>query len=287
MAAWTLIPCLAELRAEFNRLSPGRDKGADGSIGDSAHTSRSDHTPDEDSSYLRDHDADSKNEVHALDTDSSGPWSGAGTQKERFHRINMRILAGEREKWKSATDRCRLNYMIWDRKIYDKDNDFEPRDYNGSDPHTSHAHYSGRYESASESDTRPWGVHVPQPIEEPEMAFKDEKIPLTGTAGAELYEPDREAGTEVEAASVLQLAAIWARRAALNTDTVEASLATIGALVQALVSREDVDEAALAEALVPALAAAVLAGLPDGTLTGDDIEQAVRNVLLTGAAPQG
>lgn len=156
--SWVLVPSLVTLRTEFNTLAPRRDKGADGAIGDSAHTSSSDHTPDEISSVLRDHDGDSKNEVHALDIDSTGPWPGTGTQKERFHRIVMRVIAGERAKWKDASDRCRLNYVIWDRKIYDKDNDFAPRDYTGSDPHTNHAHFSNRYETGSENDTRPWGV---------------------------------------------------------------------------------------------------------------------------------
>lgn len=174
MAAWELIPSLTKLRQEFNAIAPGRDKGADGAIGDSSHTSSSDHTPDEDSRVLRDHDGDSKNEVHALDIDSSGPWPiWSGTQKERFHRIVMRIIAGERAKWMSATDRCRLNYVIWDRKIYDKDNDFEPRAYGRSDPHTNHAHFSGRYETSCENDTRPWGVYVaPTPVEE-DMAITD------------------------------------------------------------------------------------------------------------------
>lgn len=158
MSAWIVVPCLLSLRSEFNSLAPNRDKGADGTIGDSAHTSSSDHTPDEDSDVLRDHDADSKNEVHALDIDSSGPWPGTGTQKQRFHAIIMRIIAGERAKWLSATDKCRLNYVIWDGKIYDKDNDFQPRNYNGSDPHTNHAHFSSRYETSCENDTRPWGV---------------------------------------------------------------------------------------------------------------------------------
>lgn len=157
-AAWVCIPCLLTLRAEFNAASPGRDKGADGTIGNSLHTSSSDHTPDEDSRVLRDHDADDKNEVHALDIDSSGPWPGVGTQKQRFHAIVMRIIDGERRKWRSATDKCRLNYVIWDRKIYDKDNDFQPADYSGDDPHTNHAHFSGRYETSCENDTRPWGV---------------------------------------------------------------------------------------------------------------------------------
>jgi len=160
MAEWTLVPSLVALRGEFNSLNPDRDKGADGSIGDSAHTSSSDHTPDEDSNVLRDHDADSKNEVHAVDVDSSGPWPGPATQsqKQRFHAKVMRVIALEKAKWRDANDMCRLNYAIWDGKIYDKDNDFEPRTYTGSDKHTNHAHFSGRYETRAENDTRPWGV---------------------------------------------------------------------------------------------------------------------------------
>ena len=168
MSAWVLIPCLVDLRGEFNALAPKRDKGADGSVGDTAHTSSSDHSPDEDSRVLRDHDADTKNEVHALDIDASGPWPGSGTQKQRFHRLIMKIISLEKIKWNSATDRCRLNYVIWDGKIYDKDNDFVPVAYNGSDDHTGHAHFSGRYETSCENDRRPWGVVIikPQPEED-------------------------------------------------------------------------------------------------------------------------
>lgn len=180
--AWELVRSLVALRNEFNVLAPGRDEGADGSIGDSAHTSRSDHAPDEDSRYLRDHDADSKNEVHALDIDSSGPWP------ERFHTIVMRIIAGERAKWLDPNDVCRLEYVIWDRKIYSRSNNFYPRDYAGSDPHTNHAHYSGRYLTASENDTRPWGVLplAPEP-EEIEMSaefFESVDRAVTGAPGA-------------------------------------------------------------------------------------------------------
>lgn len=174
--AWELVRSLVALRNEFNVLAPGRDKGADGSIGDSAHTSRSDHTPDEDSRYLRDHDADDKNEVHALDIDSTGPWP------ERFHTIVMRIIAGERAKWQDPNDVCRLEYVIWDRKIYSRSNNFEARDYAGSDPHTNHAHYSGRYLTASENDTRPWGVLPLAPEKEEEEMTIDEFFASIGRA---------------------------------------------------------------------------------------------------------
>jgi len=162
--AWVLIPCLIELRAEFNQLAPSRDKGADGSIGDSAHTSRSDHSPDEGSVHLRDHDVDDKNEVHALDIDSTGPWpNGRG-----FQRIVLDVIAGERTKWLSATDKCRLEYVIFNRKIYSRQRDFMPVVYVGSDPHTNHVHFSGRYLTATENDTRPWGVLAPMPPDQQE-----------------------------------------------------------------------------------------------------------------------
>jgi hypothetical protein len=175
MASWTVVPCLLTLRDEFNELSPNRDKGSDGTIGDTAHTSSSDHTPDEDSRVLEDHDADNKNEVHALDTDSTGPWPGAATQKQkaRFHARVMAVIAGEKAKWLDPNDRCRLNYVIWDGQIYDKDNDFKPVKYTGADQHTGHAHFSARYETSCENDTRPWGV-LP-------LATKEEDIVTTQT----------------------------------------------------------------------------------------------------------
>src|SRR5690349_13123198 len=181
MSDWVLVPCLVTLREEFNAIAPTRDKGSDGAKGDSAHTSASDHTPDEDSDILRDHDADSKNEVHALDIDSSGPWPGQGTQKQRFDRLIKKVIAAEKKKWLDDNDMCRLNYVIWDRLIYDKDNDFEPREYHGtSDPHIGHAHFSARYETRAESDTRPWDV------KEEDMALADDMIAITNSTAAEI-----------------------------------------------------------------------------------------------------
>jgi hypothetical protein len=164
MSAWVTVPSLLALRDEFNKLSPGRDKGADGTIGDSAHTSTSDHTPDEDSDYLRDHDPDSKNEVHALDIDSTGPWPGRS-----FDQIVKGIIAQERARWLDANDRCRLKYVIHNRKIYSQSTDFQPVDYTGTDPHTNHAHFSARYETACENDVRPWGVFQEDIVEQADI----------------------------------------------------------------------------------------------------------------------
>jgi hypothetical protein len=158
MGTWVVSPSLLTLRDEFNDVSPGRDKGADGTIGDTNHTSTSDHTPDEDSSALRNKDADNKNEVHGLDTDSSGPWPGCSTpaqNKAWFDGKVKKIVANH----KAGRD-DRLTYVIWDGQIASAAHGWIWRTYTGSaDPHINHAHFSGGYGTAQESNTsRPWGV---------------------------------------------------------------------------------------------------------------------------------
>lgn len=166
MSDWVVVPCLLVLRDEFNRAGPNRDKGADGTIGDSAHTSSSDHTPDEDSDVLRDHDADSKNEVHALDIDSSGPWPESGW----FNRTILALVAREKADYESPTVIGRLQYVIHNRRIASRSWGWTWRDYDGSDPHTNHAHFSARYLTAAESSTRPWGVYEEDDVTPAEIA---------------------------------------------------------------------------------------------------------------------
>lgn len=153
MSAWTVVPCLLALRDEFNKINPKRDKGADGTIGDTNHTSASDHTPDEDSDVLRDHDADSKNEVHALDIDSTGPWGGRS-----FDDIILALVARERAEYNHPTIKARLKYVIWNRRIALRSNGWAWRAYTREDPHTNHAHFSALYTTSTENDTRSWGV---------------------------------------------------------------------------------------------------------------------------------
>lgn len=161
MSAWSVVACLLTLRSEFNAVSPNRDKGADGTIGDAAHSPSSDHSPDEDSPVLRDKDADSVNEVHALDIDSSGSWPDGRPGDETGSWFDLqihRIIAAEKRRWLDPSDMCRLRYVIWKKRIYSTSNNFEGEAYTGDDPHTNHAHFSSRYESRAENDTRPWGV---------------------------------------------------------------------------------------------------------------------------------
>jgi hypothetical protein len=181
MRPWTLVPCLVTLRAEFDAAAPGRDRGSDGSVADSLHSPSSDHTPDEDSDILRDHDPDAKNEVHALDIDADGPWPGGRAWFDRaIRKIVDRHRIGQDD---------RLEYVIWDRRIASAGiGNWRWRAYHGTaDPHTGHAHFSARYTAAQEADTRPYGVR-----EDDDVQLSD-KVTLTPTTAAAIGKPT---GTE-------------------------------------------------------------------------------------------
>jgi hypothetical protein len=139
MADWFLVPCLVELRSEFNDLSPKRDKGADGSIGDTAHQAEP----------TSDHNPDLKGRVKALDIDSTGPWPGF-TFDQAVQLVIARCRSGAED---------RIEYIIWNRKIYSRSYGYATRAYTGTaDPHTNHAHFSARHDHHGESDTRGWNL---------------------------------------------------------------------------------------------------------------------------------
>lgn len=137
MTAAYLVPCLVTLRAEFNALSPSRDKGADGWIGDAAHSART-----------SDHNPDSQGRVLALDIDSTGPWPGGVTD---FNAFNMMV--------ESLRGDSRLEYIIWNRRIASRGQGWKWRTYTGTaDPHINHAHFSARHDHTGNDSTAPWGI---------------------------------------------------------------------------------------------------------------------------------
>lgn len=148
MASWVLVPCLTDLRGEFNALAPGRDMASDGSIGDSAHAqSSSDHNPDETGATPYE-DADSTNEVHAIDVDKDLRKAG-WSMGRAVGIIVTRHRNGQDD---------RLQNVIYNRVIYSRSWGWTARTYTGSNAHTEHAHFSARYTTAQERDTRPWGL---------------------------------------------------------------------------------------------------------------------------------
>ncbi|MDQ1700678.1 MAG: hypothetical protein QOG34_2541 [Frankiaceae bacterium] len=146
-----LVACLVALRAEFNEQYPGRDKGADGWIGDKAHQQESsDHNPDE-SGRTPYEDADHVDEVHALDVDSNLKPGAAGPAalKMDVERIRVAHRDGHDD---------RLQNVIYQGRICSRSWGWTWRLYTGASKHFDHAHFSARYDTSRENNTKPWGV---------------------------------------------------------------------------------------------------------------------------------
>lgn len=132
--AITLVPCLQQLRAEFNRIAPGRDKASDGWIGDPAHqATKSDHNPD------------SRGLVHAIDIDRD-LRAGIDMQDVVDHLV-ARCRSGAEK---------RLTYVIYNRRIWSASRGWTARTYTGSNPHDKHAHFSASDTPAREASTASW-----------------------------------------------------------------------------------------------------------------------------------
>lgn len=139
MTAPYLAPCLVQLRTEFNEEDSTRDKGSDGWIGDAAH--QAEHS---------DHNPDSHGRVLALDIDSTGPWPDGVSMTSYVNFILTTLRSQEND---------RLEYVIWDRHIYQRKNDWAKEAYTGtSDPHTGHAHFSARHDLYGFNDNSTWNL---------------------------------------------------------------------------------------------------------------------------------
>lgn len=147
---WVLVPSLVALRAEFDQLRPHRDRRSDGTIGDQAHAgSSSDHNPDE-TGRTPFTDADDLNEVHALDVD-------ADLDPDRPD-LMERVIADVLLPRLRAAVETRLQNIIYNRRIWSRSSGWVQKPYRGASPHTGHAHFSARYTTAQEIDTRPYGL---------------------------------------------------------------------------------------------------------------------------------
>lgn len=260
MSSWILVPCLVALRGEYDQVSPRRDKGADGSIGDAAHASSSDHSPDEDSIVLRARDSDNTNEVHALDIDSSGPWPSDGWFDASVKRLVERHRTGLDD---------RLQYVIWDGRIANRDvQGWAWRAYSGADRHTNHAHFSARYTTAAEADTSPWGV-LTATLEEDTLSWSedvitnptwraDSKTNPTVKAGFALYDAWNQAHTAMEKATA-------AAQAAASANT---KLDLLLAQVKLLSGKDFTDEPAIVAGILQGLNPAVIAAAIPRELAG-------------------
>lgn len=159
MADWILVPCLVQLRDEFNLIAPDRDKKSDGSIGDPAHEEReSDHNRDE-SGNVPIRDPDRINEVHAIDIDVDLRVPGLSMEK-----VVQFLLT----RCRSGAEK-RLRYIIYNRRIWSASNGWRQQSYTGSNPHDKHGHFSSSYETKHEASTASWHLE-----ELTDVAFTDE-----------------------------------------------------------------------------------------------------------------
>lgn len=163
MTAPYLVACLAVLRAEFNTLAPGRDKGADGWIGDAAHQARA-----------SDHNPDAQGRVLAVDIDSTGPWP-----------VDFTALV------ESLRGSTRLEYIIWNRRIASRDQSWTWRTYTGSsDPHTGHAHFSARHDHTGNTSTASWDLEEFVALSEGDKDWLADRF-----AEVTAYDPPQKDGT--------------------------------------------------------------------------------------------
>ncbi|WP_157410949.1 MULTISPECIES: hypothetical protein [Actinoplanes] len=251
-----LVRCLGVLRAEIDRLAPGRDRSSDGSVGDRAHRDTvSDHNPDDTPGARTPFtDADSRPEVHAIDVDASGPWP-AGWSMDR-------IVATVVNRHRAGLD-DRLQNVIHRRRIWSRSWGWTARPYQGAGPHTGHAHFSARYVTAREDDTGPWGLTGP---DEGDTMTKSEFLALL---------KDRDVRAALCSAVLTTDDVLTAPPGSRNPDgTVNRYWSATSYLQQTLGAartRTARDH--------EALAAAVVAALPGGGVTAAEVEQALVKVF--------
>jgi hypothetical protein len=157
MATWVLVPCLVELRSEFNAIAPDRDRSSDGSVGDAAHQSNeSDHNPDE-TGNVPIRDADKSNEVHAIDVDATLRVLGLSMEAV------VQFLLG---RCRSGAEN-RLRYIIFNRRIWSASNEWRQQAYTGANAHDQHAHFSASYTTVHEASTASWHLQEVLPMTAP------------------------------------------------------------------------------------------------------------------------
>lgn len=249
-----LTTALTRLRSDFNTIAPNRDKESDGWIGDLAHQqTRSGHNPDE-SGGGEYEDADTKDEVRAIDVDIDLRVPGL----TMLQCIN-KILA-------TPNDLRRLRYIIFNRVIWSKSDGWRAREYTGSNPHDKHAHFSG--DPTADESGEGWSI----------LSLEDD-VSAEEVWNYRIASP----GLGKSAAAADWIKGIYAN---------ELKLAALTLAVASIAEKVDIDATELtaikqaaqegAAASAQTIIDGVLAGLPEGqALSKDDVRQAVRDFFAS------
>lgn len=146
MADPFLAHSLVKLRDEINAEWPNRDKRSDGWIGDAAHQTR-----------VSDHNPDSRGMVHAIDVDNNG--------------VDVDLIVN------TCISDSRINYVIWNRRIWSRVRNFRPIKYTGASPHTEHIHISILHTNSAETSTTDWFDEMPSAADIAKEVWDADVIP--------------------------------------------------------------------------------------------------------------
>ena len=167
MADWVLIPSLKQLFAEFDFIAPDRDHASDGSIGNAAHMLEvSDHNRDDTAgSKAAFNDHDGVREVRAIDVDNNLNFVVDGF-KDPMEGVIRFLLA----RCRSGVEK-RLEYIIYNRRIWTRSSGWVQKTYTGASAHTEHAHFSGRHDGAYDNQAQSWHLEdIPVAITAADLA---------------------------------------------------------------------------------------------------------------------
>lgn len=252
---------ISNLQRQLDAAFPNRKK-PDGWIGDAAHRARtSGHNPDDTAGSKPAWDGDPDTVAEVRDIDISDDFGGDVTGQQFVdHMVSLPGIATV------------FRYFIYDGHIWHARDGFKKAAFAG-DPHPDHIHGEGAWSQDADNNAT--------------FDFRLEEITM-GSAWAEDVIPNpkqrADSATNKTTQASFALGDMWQRVYDLR-DAVAAQGKALTAAIQAVAAKDVVDEDKLAAALVPGVAAAVVAALPEDRddITVTELAEAIRSLIQPSA----
>lgn len=269
--AWVVVPALEDLRLQLDAVAPDRDKTSDGGIGDTSHAAgKSSHNPDR-TGNPEYRDGDSADEVRARDFDRDLNHPDL-TMLEFVRHLVLGARAG-RFWW--------LRYVIYQGVIYHKSTGWAARAYTGANQHDHHAHVNNDFTQAADA-ARGVNYHLEDLVA---LTDADKKWMKDNLGPAKVWAEPLEDPASTATPKKTKPAREYLRyNDVVNKTTADRAAASLLTAIQS----GRVDTVALAAALAPAVAAQVVAQLPDGAdaVSQDEVNEAVRSAFAEAFGPR-
>lgn len=251
--SWVLTKELAAFRDQMNRAFPTRDKTSDGAVGDLAHQkeSASSHNPDR-TGAAEWKDGDSLNEVRAIDVDSD----------LRTPDVSMEDVVQHLLRLARAGKLSVIRYMIYNHRIWSASDGWKQQAYTGPSPHTEHLHLTGAFTEAADNAAS-FNFHLDDLVGDDLVTTQAEFNTLMDSWWVGRMSPN---AADNAARAALRVAP-WQQVVGRSTDSTHTVLFGEMRTNVAKAADEDVDEDAVAQAVLAGLdptkiADAVVAALP-------------------------